>query len=164
MSSMAGQAGLVQSLLEIATNQDVSSVKLTLLQATKGTKVKVQAALYLKNLVNNAWNTSTSQTPSFTEKENISPSHNHFAQALSAQDREFLRVNIVQALDCVIHLSEHPDTKVIVSSIENIIYNIAQCDFEEWSKQCLLANIQQRLQSNTEQGLVSGLRTLKSVL
>jgi hypothetical protein len=40
----------------------------------------------------------------------------------------------VVALDAVIHLSEDLHAKSIVSSIENIIYNIAQCDFIEWSK------------------------------
>jgi len=64
---------------------------------------------------------------------------------LSPQDREFLRLNIVPALDLVVHLSEDPQNKVIVSSIENIIYNIAQCDYEMWAKSCLHANIQQRL-------------------
>jgi hypothetical protein len=83
---------------------------------------------------------------------------------LSAQDREFLRVNIVSALDLVVHLSEDPQSKVIVSSIENIIYNIAQCDYEMWAKSSLHANISQRLQAGDERCLVSGLRTLKAVL
>jgi hypothetical protein len=61
---------------------------------------------------------------------------------LSPQDREFLRVNIVSALDLVVHLSEDPQCKVVVSSIENIIYNIAQCDYEMWAKSSLHANIQ----------------------
>lgn len=124
--------------------------------------MQVQAALYLKNLVNNSWNVGQS-TP-FADKENVIPNSNQFAQMLSAQDREFLRVNIVSALDLVVHLSEDPQSKVIVSSIENIIYNIAQCDYEMWAKSSLHANISQRLQAGDERCLVSGLRTLKAVL
>jgi len=58
---------------------------------------------------------------------------NQFAHALSQQDRDFLKFNIVSALDAVIHLVEDPQGKVIVSSIENIIYNIAQCDYDVWA-------------------------------
>ncbi len=41
------------------------------------------------------------------------------------QDREFLKTNVVSALDVVVHLAEDANGKVVVSSIENIIYNIA---------------------------------------
>lgn len=39
--------------------------------------------------------------------------------------------NVFDSLDSVIHITEG-ENKVIVSSIENIIYNIAQTDFELW--------------------------------
>ena len=70
----------------------------------------------------------------------------------------------MSALDHVVHTAETPTGKVIVSSIENIIYNIAQCEYDAWYRSCLGAQIEQRLGSDNEQAIVSGLRTLKSVL
>ena len=98
--------------------------------------VQVQAALYLKNLVCNAWNTGVQhQTPSFGDKENVNiGNQNQFSHMLSMQDRQFLMANIISALDMVVHMAEDPTFKVIVSSIENIIWNISQCDYGEWIK------------------------------
>lgn len=50
--------------------------------------------------------------------------------------------NIISGLDMVIHLAEDPASRMIVSSIENIIWNIAQCDYNEWFKQGLHTHIQ----------------------
>ena len=89
----------------------------------------------MKNLVNNGWNNAPAHTP-FTEKENIVP-NTQFAHTVSAEDREFLKNNIINALDAVVHLAADSQSKVIVSSMENVIYNIAQCDYEIWAKSCL---------------------------
>ena len=43
-----------------------------------------------------------------------------------------LKTDIFGALDNVVHLTD-PGSKVIISSIENIIYNIAQMDFAAWA-------------------------------
>jgi len=43
-----------------------------------------------------------------------------------------LKQNIFGALDNVVHMTD-PGSKVIVSSIENIIYNIAQLDYTAWA-------------------------------
>ena len=48
---------------------------------------------------------------------------------LTDGDKQFLMQNVFDSLDSVIHITEG-ENKVIVSSIENIIYNIAQTDFE----------------------------------
>ena len=100
----------------------------------------------------------------FGDKENIVPNNNSFSQALGTQDRDFLKLNIVGALDHVVHLVETQAGKLIVSSIENIIYNIAQCDYEVWYKTCLKQQMEERLQSGNESAVVSGLRTLKAVI
>ena len=39
--------------------------------------------------------------------------------------------NVFSSLDSVVHHTEG-ENKVVLSSIENIIYNIAQTDFEQW--------------------------------
>ena len=41
--------------------------------------------------------------------------------------------NIFEAMDNVVHLTD-ATSKVIISSIENIIYNIAQTDYEVWKQ------------------------------
>lgn len=43
-----------------------------------------------------------------------------------------LKQDIFGALDNVVHLTD-PQSKVIISSIENIIYNIAQLDYASWA-------------------------------
>lgn len=43
-----------------------------------------------------------------------------------------LKQDIFGALDNVVHLTD-AKSKVIVSSIENIIYNIAQLDYASWA-------------------------------
>ena len=43
-----------------------------------------------------------------------------------------LKQDVFAALDNVVHLTD-PGSKVIVSSIENIVYNIAQLDFAAWA-------------------------------
>jgi hypothetical protein len=53
---------------------------------------------------------------------------------LSSGDREHLMFNIINVLDVVLYLSEDSQSKMIVSSIENIIYNIARFDYEKWAK------------------------------
>ena len=51
---------------------------------------------------------------------------------------------------------------MIISSIENIIYNIAQLDYASWS-QYAEQQIHDRLTSNDERYQMSALRALKSV-
>ena len=70
--------------------------------------------------------------------------------------------HVLDSLDSVVHHTDG-ENKVILSSIENIIYNIAQTDYEQWSSIACNA-IHQRLTSNNEQYIVSGLRALKSVI
>ena len=41
--------------------------------------------------------------------------------------------NIFEAMDNVVHLTDAA-SKVIISSIENIIYNIAQTDYATWNQ------------------------------
>jgi len=53
-------------------------------------------------------------------------------------------------------------SKVIVSSIENIIYNIAQLDWQQWA-QYANEQMHQRLTSNDERYQTSALRALKSI-
>jgi hypothetical protein len=48
----------------------------------------------------------------------------------------FFKQNIFLALDSVVRVAGQPSdssNKTIVSSIENIIYNIAQCDYSSWN-------------------------------
>jgi len=67
--TLAGQTGVVQSLLEIATSLNVSlTITLTCNFCEKD--ASGQAALYLKNFVCNAWNSEIKPTP-FGDKENI---------------------------------------------------------------------------------------------
>lgn len=87
----------------------------------------------MKLLVNQNWTlpesnkaTTDSQKPfSVANKENVG---NYNAQqrteAISDEDRNMLKQDIFGALDNVVHLTD-AGSKVIVSSIENIIYNIA---------------------------------------
>ena len=42
-------------------------------------------------------------------------------------------VNIFEAMDNVVHLTD-AGSKVIISSIENIVYNIAQTDYAVWQQ------------------------------
>jgi hypothetical protein len=76
-------------------------------------------------------------------------------------DREVLKQDIFGALDNVVHLTDQR-SKVIISSLENIIYNIAQLDFASWS-QYAIQQVGQRLQSNDERYQTSALRALKSI-
>lgn len=69
------------------------------------------------------------------------PNSNAFGQAISHSDREFLKAHVVEALDMVVHLADDQSAKVIVSSLENVIYNVAQCDYDTWSKTVLHAQI-----------------------
>ena len=101
--------------------------------------MQVQAALFLKNLVCNAWNTAPSNQ--LVDKENVIPNKAPVQQTITPGDREFLKAHVVEALDMVVHLAEDQQAKVIVSSLENVIWNIAQCDYETWSKTCLLSQI-----------------------
>lgn len=44
-----------------------------------------------------------------------------------------LKQDIFGALDNVVHMTD-ASSKVIISSVENIIYNIAQLDFASWAQ------------------------------
>ena len=59
-----------------------------------------------------------------------------------------LKQDVFAALDNVVHLND-AKSKVIVSSIENIIYNIAQLDYAGWA-QYAQQQIGERLSSNDE--------------
>lgn len=72
-----------------------------------------------------------------------------------------LKQDIFGALDNVVHLTD-PASKVIISSIENIIYNIAQMDFGNWAAYAT-EQISQRLTQGDERYQASGLRALKSI-
>ena len=48
-------------------------------------------------------------------------------------DKQYLMANIFEAMDNVVHLTD-ASSKVIISSIENITYNIAQTDYATWSQ------------------------------
>ncbi len=106
--------------------------------------VSQQASLYLKLIVNQNWTddaseqtkTTDSQKPfSMADKENVG-SHNaqqrSGADQITQVDRNMLKQDIFGALDNVVHMTD-PASKVIVSSIENIIYNIAQLDYTSWA-------------------------------
>jgi hypothetical protein len=62
---------------------------------------------------------------------------------ICVEDKEFLKQHIFGSLDEVLH------DKLLVSSIENVIYNIAQCDYSTWT-QILGQNILSRLQAKSE--------------
>lgn len=72
-----------------------------------------------------------------------------------------LKQEIFGALDNVVHLTD-PASKVIISSIENMIYNIAQLDFSSWA-QYATEQISQRLTQSDERYQTSALRALKSI-
>lgn len=80
---------------------------------------------------------------------------------MSQADRQMLKQDIFGALDNVVHLGD-TKSKVIVSSIENIIYNIAQLDYASWAPYAH-QQIQERLLSNDERFQTSALRALKSI-
>ena len=61
--------------------------------------------------------------------------------------------------------------KTIVSSLENIIYNIAQCDYTSWNMSSgvggnspLHQQLIDRITSGDERYVVSGLRALRSIV
>ena len=96
--------------------------------------VSQQAALFLKLIVNQHWTlekdgqqVNDSLKPfSAQNKENLG-SMNHqqrLEDSISQLDKQALKQDIFGALDNVVHLND-AQSKVIVSSIENIIYNIA---------------------------------------
>ena len=72
-----------------------------------------------------------------------------------------LKQDIFGALDNVVHLTD-PQSKVIISSIENIIYNIAQLDYASWA-QYAQQQIGERLTQSDERFQTSGLRALRSI-
>ena len=78
-------------------------------------------------------------------------------------DKSFLKTNIFDALDSVVHMDDKKG-KVVVSSIENIIYNIAQLEYATWGPSVAQQAIHQRLTSNDERYQMSGLRALKSIV
>ena len=81
--------------------------------------------------------------------------------AISLADREMLKRDIFGALDNVVHLDD-PKSKVLISSLENIIYNIAQLDYASWA-QYAQQQIHERLTQGEERYQISGLRALKSI-
>ena len=104
--------------------------------------VSQQAALYLKVVVNENWSlgetnpaASDSQKPfQINNKENLgSLNHQKRQQTISQVDRDMLKTEIFGALDSVVNMVNHPGGKVLVSSLENIIWNIAQLDYASWA-------------------------------
>ena len=69
------------------------------------------------------------------DKENagVNNSQTKSGDAITIDDRNMLKTDIFGALDNVVHLTD-AGSKVIVSSIENIIYNIAQLDYTSWAQ------------------------------
>lgn len=81
-----------------------------------------------------------------------------FKRPISPQDKEFIKFNIIKALDVA-------PTKIIQSAIRNIIFNIAECDFpEQWPT--VFDEIAQRIKQSVgnEAVLISGLMALKEVV
>jgi hypothetical protein len=81
-----------------------------------------------------------------------------FKRPISPQDKEFIKFNIIKALDMA-------STKTIQSAIRNIIFNIAECDFpEQWGT--VFDEIKQRIKQSVgnEAMLISGLMALKEVV
>jgi hypothetical protein len=97
----------------------------------------------------------------FGGKENVS--HNiqdedDFKRPVAQQDKEFIKFNIFKALDVA-------PNKVIQSAIQNIIFNIAECDFpERWPS--VFDEIGNRIKQSmgNEAALISGLMALKQVV
>ena len=89
----------------------------------------------MRLLVNEHWEVIQDQKDAAIGHENKENSgamnaQKQFQQTqLTDGDKQFLMQNVFDSLDSVIHITEG-ENKVIVSSIENIIYNIAQTDFE----------------------------------
>ena len=73
-----------------------------------------------------------------------------------------LKQEIFGALDNVVHLTDAA-SKVIISSLENIIYNIAQMDFQAWAPYATEQITQRLAQSDDERYQTSALRALKSI-
>ena len=118
-------------------------------------EVSQQAALFLKLLVNQNW--SNDETPAaqntfgFNNKENLGAvnAQQKFQEAaLHANDKQHLMASIFDALDNVVHLTD-AGSKVIISSIENIIYNVAQTDWPAW-QQTAQGEVHKRLTANDE--------------
>ena len=51
---------------------------------------------------------------------------------MDESDKQYLKAHIFEAMDSVVHLTD-AGSKMIISSMENIIYNIAQTDYATWS-------------------------------
>lgn len=72
-----------------------------------------------------------------------------------------LKQEIFSALDNVVDQTE-PKGKVLISSVENIIQNIAELDYPTWS-QYAQQQIHDRLTQGDQRFQVSALRALKSL-
>ena len=123
----------------------------------------------MKLLVNQNWEAdeTTTKPGQFgnVDQENmgaLNAQQKFNSAVLGDAEKGYLKQNIFQALDAVVHLTDHA-SKVIVSSIENMIYNVAQCDFEDWGA-FAQKEIYNRLTSNDERFVTSGLRALKSII
>ena len=105
-----------------------------------------QAALCLKRVVNENWPLSPagqlkaqadSMKPfNIQNKENVGAQNGQIRQdeaTVSEADRAMLKQEIFSALDNVVDQTETKG-KVLIASMENIIYNIAQVDYASWSQ------------------------------
>ena len=133
-----------------------------------------QAALCLKRVVNQNWPLSPvdqqkaladSQKPfNIQNKENVGAQNGQVRQddaTISEADRAMLKQDIFSALDNVVGQTD-PKGKVLISSLENIIQNIAELDYPTWS-QYAQQQIHDRLTQGDERFKVSALRALKSL-
>ena len=82
--------------------------------------------------------------------------------SIQESDKQHLMANIFAAMDNVVW-NTAPENKIIISSIENIIQNIAELDFARWA-QLAQNEVGQRLTCNDERIQTSGLRSLKSLI
>jgi len=130
--------------------------------------VSQQAALYLKLIVNQHWSVERSVSDSLKpfsvqNKENSGSlnGQQRLEDEISSHDKHTLKQEIFGALDNVVHLTD-AHNKVIISSIENIIYNIAQLEYASWAAYAQ-QQILQRLTQPDERYQMSGLRALKSI-
>lgn len=77
-------------------------------------------------------------------------------------DKAMLMEHVFAAMDSAVATGGHKG-KVVISSLENVIYNIAQTNFADWSAYAV-AQIEQRLSQGEIGFIESGLRALKSIL
>lgn len=127
----------------------------------------------LKNTINQHWrdNTQTIQADDF-DKENLNSNNQQLQQntpdgklqnsLISSSEMELVKSNIFQALELAFS-----QNKKVSSQIENIIYNIAQTDFNlennQWPE--CIDHIKKRLcHAESEEHQLVGLRALKELV